>query len=196
MSTFSKSSAGINSRAADDSKRHQPASRILLVEGNRHLRWLMTNWLANSGFQVDAAPDIMAGWEAIRLHRYDLLIANHNPPHLSGLELINWLRSAQMIMPAILLSEKLKPEELNQEHSAEVQWFQLLQFTAVLKKPFTTDELMASVIESLNPVSQLQPRNGDAVPARDKSPAKESRNGTPHPAPAGWETGQQFGVTA
>jgi CheY-like chemotaxis protein len=178
-------------------RRQQPASRILLVGNNDQLRRLMAAGLIYLGYQVDTAADILAGWEAVRTDHYDLLITDHNPPNLSGVELVNWLRSAQMTLPAIVLSDKLNPEEFNRDQSLQSQWLQLIQFAAVLRKPFTTDELTKTVNEALGANGKVRSPNGASVSLRDeRQAARVKANNGNLPAedkpyrPAGWQMGQ------
>ena len=122
----------------------------------------MTAWLKLSGFQVDIAADIHAGWDSIQTNRYDLVITNHNPPYLSGLEFIHRLLAEQVPVPHILLTAKLRLKELNQNYALKFEWFVLVLTTTVLRKPFSTDELLESINMVLAQAAQLPPRTGAA----------------------------------
>jgi len=118
-----------------------PSQRILVVEDDADIRWLNTEVLTESGFQVDAAEDGVAAWQALNTGRYDLLITDNNMPIVTGLELIKKLRSEDMMLPVILMSGTLPTEELEQH-----PW---LQIQATLIKPYTIAELFKTVKEVL-----------------------------------------------
>lgn len=118
-----------------------PSARILVVDDDLDIRQLSADVLVRSGFAVDAAADGLAGWEALRVHNYDLLITDHNLPRLTGLELVQKLRSARMALPVILASGTLPLQE--------PQWHPGLQLAAILPKPFSPDQLLKTVKEVL-----------------------------------------------
>jgi DNA-binding response OmpR family regulator len=136
-----------------------PPRRILVVDDDITIRRLSKAVLIHHGFQVDAAEDGAAGWDALRVNHYDLLITDNNMPKVTGVELVKKLRSADMTLPVILVSG-LIPEELNRN-----PWL----LDATLLKPFTTDELLETVNNVLRttenpreqihspPLTELQP---------------------------------------
>jgi two-component system, OmpR family, response regulator MprA len=111
--------------------------RILVVDDNTAIRQLSTEVLIDSGYEVDAAADGVAAWEALQVKAFNLLITDHNMPRLTGVELVKKLRSARMDLPIILATGRLPVEELSQNPS--------LQLAAMLPKPFSIDELLETV---------------------------------------------------
>jgi DNA-binding response OmpR family regulator len=93
--------------------------------------------LARAGYQVDTAADGLAGWKALHMKSYDLLITDNDMPRLSGLELVKKLRSTQLTLPVVFASGSLDPEELKQDQS--------LQIAAALPKPYTPSQLLEVV---------------------------------------------------
>lgn len=116
-------------------------SRILVVEDDRAIRHLSTKLLLQSGYQVDAAEDGAAAWEALQDNSYDLLVTDHQMPKVSGVELIEKLRSARMSLPVILVSGALPLEELTRK-----PW---LQLDAKLPKPYSCEDFLGTVKEVL-----------------------------------------------
>jgi DNA-binding response OmpR family regulator len=114
-----------------------PPQRILVADDDRDIRQLSTKVLVRSGYQVDAAEDGAAAWEALQTKTFNLLITDHDMPRLTGVELVKKLRSAHMALPVILATGRLPAHELAQNPS--------LQLAAVLPKPFSTDELLMTV---------------------------------------------------
>lgn len=114
------------------------------------IRQLSTGVLVRSGYQVDAAEDGEAGWEALHANNYDLLITDNNMPRLSGLELVKKLRSARMTLPVILASGGLPIKEPH--------WNQRLQPAATLLKPFSPDQLLETAKEVLRAAERSRSR--------------------------------------
>lgn len=118
-----------------------PPQRILVVEDDVDIRQLNAHVLVRSGYQVEAAEDGVAGWEALQTNNFDLLITDHDMPRLSGLELVKKARAAHMALPVILASGSLHTEELERH-----PW---LELAATLLKPFSPQELLTTVKEVL-----------------------------------------------
>ncbi len=145
-------------KAANVADHWQPkvSHRILLVDDDKAVRRLSAEALARAGFQVDTAEDGEAGWEAVQVHDYDLLITDDRMPGLSGLELIEKLRAAQMRLPVVLASATLTVEELNRN-----EW---LDIAATLWKPFTLHELSKTTEEVLRLAGSARGGSGGLFP--------------------------------
>ena len=120
-----------------------PPQRILVVEDDADTRKVYSTVLLRSGYQVDTAEDGEAGWQVLHgvsysPDSYDLLITDNQMPKLSGVELIQKLRSAQITLPVILASGTVP---INTEQ---------LRLDAVLRKPFSPDQLVQTVKEVLH----------------------------------------------
>ncbi|HWW01523.1 MAG TPA: response regulator [Candidatus Acidoferrum sp.] len=133
--------------------RPKPSKRILVVDDDVFLRENNAEVLTRCGYQTETAEDGAAAWEALQAHGYDLLITDNNMPNVSGVELVNKVRSAHMTLPVILASGAMPAEELDRQ-----PW---LHLAATLSKPFTGAELLGTVEKVLRP----------AVSAREEIPA-------------------------
>jgi len=80
-------------------------------------------------------------WQALQANVYDLLITYNNMPNISGIELVKKVRSAHLALPIIMASGSIPTGELDRN-----PW---LQPVATLAKPFTGDELLATVKRAL-----------------------------------------------
>ncbi len=116
--------------------------RILVAEDDDDIRRLNIEVLAGSGYKVDAAADGDTAWDALRLNHYHLLVTDYNMPKMSGVELLVRLQAARVAMPVILVSGTIPMEKLKRHPR--------LQIDATLQKPYTPDELLATVRKVLN----------------------------------------------
>jgi DNA-binding response OmpR family regulator len=111
--------------------------RILVVEDDLFIRRLTVAVLIRSGYKVDAADDGAAAGEALNANSYDLLITDNNMPEVSGVELLQKLRAAGMVLPVIMTTATLPKEEFTQNPR--------LQPAAILLKPVTVAEILKTV---------------------------------------------------
>ena len=118
-----------------------PPRRILVVDDDSDIRRLSAAMLKRSGYEVDAAADGAAGWEALNADRYDLLITDNEMPIMSGIELLRKLRTARVAVPVIMASGRLPISEFDQH-----PW---LQPTATLLKPYSVEEFLGTVKQVL-----------------------------------------------
>jgi two-component system OmpR family response regulator len=140
----------------------RPAHRILVVEDDDDIRCLNTEVLIQSGYQVDAAEDGAAGWEALQLNNYDLLVTDNNMPKVSGVELLMRLHAARMALPVIMATGTLPKKDFTR--------YPWLQPAVTLPKPYTVDELLGTVKEVLHATSGVHadiapPPNRQSQPA-------------------------------
>jgi DNA-binding response OmpR family regulator len=114
-----------------------PPDHILVAEDDVFFRRLNTQVLKRSGYEVDAAADGAAAWQALNTDAYDLLITDNKMPKLSGVELLKKLRAARMALPVIMATETLPKEEFTR--------YPWLQPAATLLKPYSGEEMLRTV---------------------------------------------------
>jgi len=114
--------------------------RILIVEDDRDLRFVIRMILERAGYDVAEARHGVAALEAISTQPPDLVIADLTMPAMSGVELVEQLRSnpAAASLPTVLLSG-------GQVDSAT--WGRV---DAVVRKPFESDHLVACIESALH----------------------------------------------
>jgi len=118
-----------------------PPQRILVAEDDRDIRHFSSEMLVRTGYEVNAAEDGAAAWEALQAGSYDLLITGHNMPKVTGLALLKGMRAARMSTPVILATGALP--------SGELEWHPWLQPATMLRKPYTVVEFLKTVKEIL-----------------------------------------------
>jgi DNA-binding response OmpR family regulator len=111
--------------------------RILVVDDDRGTRQLSVDVLTDFGYDVEGATDGAAGWEALQNSNYDLVITDNKMPRMTGLEMIEKLRSARMTLPVIMATRYLPTDEFVRR-----PW---LKPDAALERPFSGDALLATV---------------------------------------------------
>ena len=115
-------------------------ARILVVDDEPQLTRVLRTGLKSRGYDVRAAADGIAGFEAFNDWHPDLVITDLAMPNVDGLELTRRLRAISHV-PIIVLSakgeEKTKVEALD------------LGADDYVTKPFGIDELLARVRASL-----------------------------------------------
>lgn len=118
--------------------------RILVVDDEPQLTRVLRTGLKSRGYDVRAAADGLAGFEAFNDWHPDLVITDLAMPNVDGLELCRRLRAVSQV-PIIVLSakgeEKTKVEALD------------LGADDFVTKPFGIDELLARVRASLRRAS-------------------------------------------
>jgi len=127
--------------------------RILVVDQNSDLRLLYTDALAGPCCQVDVAEDGEAAWKALQARRYHLLLAENDPPNLTGDELITKLRSARMELPVVMAAGGWPMLKAVRNPS--------YPFAATLLKPFdlvALQDMVKNVLRAAIPVSKYPPR--------------------------------------
>ena len=125
-------------------------ARILVVDDEPQLTRVLRTGLKSRGYEVRAAADGLAGFEAFNDWHPDLVITDLAMPNVDGLELCRRLRAVSQV-PIIVLSakgeEKTKVEALD------------LGADDFITKPFGIDELLARVRASLRRANAPPPMN-------------------------------------
>jgi two-component system sensor histidine kinase/response regulator len=158
-------------------KKINSPSRILVVDDDVYMRDLMVKTLTRSGYEkVDTARDGAEAWQELLKTSYHLVITDHVMPKITGLELIKKMRSKDMQQPVIMVSGTIPTEELARNPG--------LRIDAILSKPFTATELLATL---------------EAIVRAARSSAVAKRNPTPHTgaqpiAPAQGQTDSPFRI--
>jgi DNA-binding response OmpR family regulator len=114
-----------------------PTHRILVVDDNCDTRQLSIDALVGSGYDAEGVTDGVAGWEALQTYDYDLVVTDNKMPRMTGVEMIGKLRSANIAVPVIMATGALPMDEF-----ARRPW---LKPDAMLQRPFSDDDLLASV---------------------------------------------------
>jgi CheY-like chemotaxis protein len=121
----------------------RPQHRILLVDDEPSILKIASMVLLRHGYRVTTAPDGDAGWKALatgpnETGSFDLLITDNCMPKLSGVELVEKLRSSPLWELPVIMASATPPPDTKRLHLA-----------AILFKPFSSDRLLQTVEEVL-----------------------------------------------
>jgi len=121
-------------------------ARVFVAEDDELVAQTILSVLKRDGHAVHREPNGTAAWRELETDpdRYDLLVLDVNMPGMSGIDLVQRVRSAGHYHGAIMIvSGRLTSDELEQLAAAQV--------TAVLNKPFEIAEFLAMARHNLKP---------------------------------------------
>jgi DNA-binding response OmpR family regulator len=113
------------------------AARILVVDDDKDLRRLCVDILIDSGYEAVGVVDGAAGWEELQSNDYDLVVTDNKMPRMSGIEMLEKMRSERMALPVIMATSALPTQVISRK-----PW---LQPDATLVRPFSNEDLLALV---------------------------------------------------
>ena len=142
---------------------HRPR-HVLMLDDDTATRQITALFLARSGYLVDTAEDGEAGWDALRTAHYDLLVTDNDMPRLTGMQLVERLRSAGLTLPVIVASGSV---DLHEAHD-----YPQLALAAVLHKPFSFSDLISAALRAApiapdageGSVHCLEPQRDNSIP--------------------------------
>jgi DNA-binding response OmpR family regulator len=110
---------------------------ILVIEDEPRVSALVARVLEAEGFQVDVAANGREGFTLATRGSYDLVVLDHQLPHVDGLTVLRELAAAHPEVPVVILSART-------DLSTKLRGFRLgaCDFVA---KPFSHQELLARV---------------------------------------------------
>ena len=116
--------------------------KILIVDDNQDLAFLIKLMLEDEGYEVRLAKDGQDGYLAYLLFHPDLVLTDIQMPEKNGLELMEYIRSHNPAVRTIYMSGNLTQFWLPLEE--EKKKYQV----GVLEKPFSREELMGLISQS------------------------------------------------
>jgi DNA-binding NtrC family response regulator len=78
--------------------------RILIVDDEAAVRFGVADFLRTEGYEVGEAASLAAAQEAFALAPPDLAVVDHGLPDGDALQLLAWLREAQLAVPVVILT--------------------------------------------------------------------------------------------
>jgi two-component system, response regulator, stage 0 sporulation protein F len=112
-------------------------TKILIVDDAGPVVVLCVNVLQALGYAVKGANRGEAAVELLRKETFDLMVLDYKMPGMTGFEVFQQARTLRPGMAVVLVTGHGTPEIINEATR--------LGFSAILLKPFTSDELRGTV---------------------------------------------------
>ena len=114
-------------------------SRILLVEDDKSMGFLLTTLLEEEGYSVEYCSDGETGLNRYKPNAFDLCILDVMMPKMDGFELISKLKANERYrdIPVIVFSANTTPQFQEQAIASGAAYF--------LKKPSPTDLILSTI---------------------------------------------------
>lgn len=112
-------------------------SRVLLLEDDPLFADTLVDFLQESGFEVELAPNGQSALDKTFTQKFDLYLLDINVPLIDGITLLKELRDSNDNTPAIFLTSHKDKEMLKKGFVSGADDF--------LTKPFDTDELLLRI---------------------------------------------------
>jgi CheY-like chemotaxis protein len=78
--------------------------RVLVVDDERHVRFMLCDLLAHWGCQADAVTNAAEGLERLEPGAYDVLLTDFGMPGMNGVELVERARERDATLRVIMLT--------------------------------------------------------------------------------------------
>jgi two-component system, OmpR family, response regulator len=112
-------------------------SRILLVEDDRNLGFIVKDFLELSGYEVVHVEDGNIGLKVFKEDNFDLCLLDIMLPHKDGFTLAADIRNLDSLVPIVFLTSKTMTED-------KLKGFKL-GADDYISKPFSTEELVLRI---------------------------------------------------
>ena len=147
--------------------------RVLVVDDEESIRWVLSKALTRQGLHVDVADCGTSARELLKKHRYDLAMIDIKMPDISGLDLLDKVLSVHPSLFVIMMTA-----ESSMQNAVEAMKRGAYDY---ITKPFDLDALEAIILKAQkNSIS-----NGLTSPAPPQKPTNSSSErsiiGNSHP---------------
>jgi DNA-binding NtrC family response regulator len=115
--------------------------RILIVDDEKNMRWVLGQALSGEGFEVIEAADGKEALAAVSEQEPDVMVLDHRMPAPDGMEVLRRLRSQDVTFPIIMLTAHGNVATAVEAMKAGASEY--------LTKPFDLEELKLAIEKSL-----------------------------------------------
>lgn len=114
-----------------------PKQRILLVEDDMNLGFLLMEFLESEGFDIKWCRDALSGLQQLKAQSYDLSILDVMMPGMDGFNLARHLKQSYPKLPFLFLTARLLKSDKLKAYALGAEDY--------LTKPFDEDELLCKI---------------------------------------------------
>ncbi|MCB0705334.1 MAG: response regulator transcription factor [Saprospiraceae bacterium] len=111
--------------------------RVLLVEDDLNLGFLLVELLEEAGYQVKLCKDAQMAWQTLQRTTFDLCLLDVTMPGMDGFGLAEKLKQAEFDMPFLFLTAKSRKEDKLKGYACGAEDY--------ITKPFDEDELLCKL---------------------------------------------------
>jgi two-component system, NtrC family, response regulator AtoC len=115
--------------------------RVLIVDDEKNMRWVLGQALSSDGFDVAEAVDGTSALEAVAEQEPDVMVLDHRMPAPDGMEVLRRLRSKDATFPIIMLTAHGNVATAVEAMKAGASEY--------LTKPFDLEELKIAIDKAL-----------------------------------------------
>lgn len=144
--------------------------KILVVEDNKNLRKLMTTYLKKNNYEILEAEDGKEALDVMDKNHVDLIISDVVMPNMDGYELVKELRSANYMIPILMVTAKETIEDKREGFLSGVDDYMV--------KPVDMDEMVLRVgvlLRRANIVNQRKIKIKNIVLSYDEYTLKKGK---------------------
>ncbi len=117
------------------------SKRILVVDDEKGIRFLLHEALLREGFEVTLASDGQESLEKLQRDNFDLVITDINMPRLDGIEMLKNMKKTGRKEKVIIMTGNLSALRLPDKD--------LPQIVSQLSKPFMIESLLSAVTAAI-----------------------------------------------
>lgn len=81
-----------------------PAEKVLIIEDDQSMRWVLEKALTNEGYLVDTASGGMDGLSTARRHDVDMVILDILMPDMDGLTVLKRIKESKPFLPVLIIT--------------------------------------------------------------------------------------------
>jgi DNA-binding response OmpR family regulator len=85
-------------------------ARILIVDNSRLIRVILVQHLLNQGYDVVSVETVIEAVDLIRKQNFNLILAEVNLPHISGLDFLLWLNKHKPLLHVIMMAPSMRDD--------------------------------------------------------------------------------------
>ena len=127
-------------RSAPGARDPQKPARILVVDDDAMICDILREALTSSHYEVDVAADGVEGTHKLQASKYDCVLLDLRMPRRTGVEVMQWLRSAERSTPAPPVIAVTGITDVDETEAA-----MRLGALACVKKPFSIDTVIEEI---------------------------------------------------
>lgn len=133
-------------------KTPESKTKIILVEDDLNLGFLIVDFLETKGFEVKLFRDGLSGLEGFKSYSFDFCILDLMLPKMDGFTLAEKIKELNADIPVIILSARSLKED-------KIKGFRI-GIDDYITKPFDEEELLYRIMAIMN---RMKPANGPGI---------------------------------